>query len=410
VTIDVTNAPLERVLTDIVRQLNSDLVIYNQLSGNVTVRASYVALPRALDMILRNTNFTFRESGGVYFVGEKANKALISTSLLKLKHLRADQVLELIPASITSQSTIKVMKEHNGFVVIGPNDAVEQLREFLFQIDKPVAQVLIEAIVVDYDLSKASEFGVEAGVLGKSDTVAASRKGMYIPGFDMQWGGNDLNLYLAKAGKVNVFGTTVDFASIGKLPADFYLNLKAMEKDGLANVKSRPIISTLNGHKAMLSIGTTQYFLLKTTIPYRDQNQVLFQESESFQTIEADVRLEITPYVGADGLITLDIKPDFKTPIGQLSPEIPPTINSRSLSSTVVVKEGETIVLGGLVQEYESEVKTRVPILGSIPLLGKLFSSTTTSNRKAELLIYVTPRISYGEGFQQSFREPEGQD
>jgi len=227
-----------------------------------------------------------------------------------------------------------------------------------------------------------------------------SRKGMYIPGIDVQWGGHDLNHYLRKAGTATIFGKTVDLASLGKLPGDFYLNLKALEKDGLANVRSRPILATLNGHKATLSIGTTQYFLLKTTIPYRDQNQVVFQESQSFHTIEADVRLEITPFVGADGLITLDIKPDFKTPVGQLSSEIPPTINSRSLSSTVIVREGETIVLGGLVQEAESEIKTKVPILGSIPLLGKLFSSTEKTNRKAELLIYVTPRISYGEAFQ----------
>lgn len=400
VTVDVTNAPIERVLTDMIRQMNTDLVVYNQLSGSVTVRATSVPLDKALDMILRNSNLTYRESDGVYFVGEKANKALISTRLLSLKYLRAEQTLEMLPQSITSQATIKVMKEHNGFVVIAPGDVVEQLREVLAQIDRPVAQVLIEAIVVDYDLTKASEFGIQTGILGRSDTTVVSRKGMYIPGIDVQWGGHDLNHYLRKAGTATIFGKTVDLASLGRLPGDFYLNLKALEKDGLANVRSRPILATLNGHKATLSIGTTQYFLLKTTIPYRDQNQVVFQESQSFHTIEADVRLEITPFVGADGLITLDIKPDFKTPVGQLSSEIPPTINSRSLSSTVIVREGETIVLGGLVQEAESEIKTKVPILGSIPLLGKLFSSTEKTNRKAELLIYVTPRISYGEAFQ----------
>jgi type IV pilus assembly protein PilQ len=219
----------------------------------------------------------------------------------------------------------------------------------------------------------------------------------------MQFGGKSVNRMLKKAKSVKLFGTTIDLASLGVLPDDFYLNLKALERDGIANVKSRPVIATLNGHKATLSIGTTQYFLLKTTIPYRDQNQVVFQESQSFHTIEADVKLELTPYVGAGGMITLEIKPDFRTPVGQLSPEIPPAINSRSLSSTVVVREGETIVLGGLIQESESEIKTKVPILGSIPLLGALFSSSSKTNRKAELLIYVTPYISYGEPFKQVY-------
>lgn len=405
VTIDVTNAPVERVLTDMIRQLNTDLVMYNQLTGTVTARATAMPLAKALDMILRNTAYTYRESEGVYFVGEKTNKALVMTKLIRLNYLRAEQTLEMIPQSITSQASLKVMKEHNALLAVASNDILQQLHEVLVQLDKPVPQVLIEAVVVDYDITRGREFGIDAGLLGPGDTTHFTRKGMLWPGIDMTFGGKSVNRMLEKAKKVKIFGTEIDLARLGVLPDDFYLRLRALEKEGLANVKSRPVIATLNGYKATLSIGTTQYYLLKTTIPYRDNNnQTVFQETQSFQTIQADVKLEITPYVGADGYVTLDIKPDFKTPIGQFSSEIPPTINSRSLSSTVVVKEGETIVLGGLIQEGESEVSTKVPILGSIPLLGKLFSSTETTTRKSELLIYVTPYISYGEAFQNAYR------
>jgi type IV pilus assembly protein PilQ len=133
---------------------------------------------------------------------------------------------------------------------------------------------------------------------------------------------------------------------------------------------------------------------------------VLLQESQTFHTIEADVKLEITPYVGADGMITLEIKPDFRTPVGQFSSDVPPTINKRELSTTLAVKEGETVVLGGLVQESDSEDRTQVPLLGSIPLLGSLFSSSTKEKRKSQLMIYVTPRISYGEPFQSAYANP----
>lgn len=408
VTIDVTNAPIERVLTDMIRQLNTDLVMYSQLTGNVTARATTLSLPKALDMILRNTAYTYRESEGVYFVGEKTNKALVMTKLIRLNYLRAEQTLEMIPQSIASQASLKVMKEHNALLAIASNDILQQLQEVLAQLDKPVPQVLIEAIVVDYDITKGREFGIDAGLLGPSDTTHFTRKGMLWPGIDMTFGGKSVNRMLQKAKKVKLFGTEIDLASLGVLPDDFYLRLRALEKDGLANVKSRPVIATLNGHKATLSIGTTQYYLLKTTTPYRDNNnQTVFQETQTFHTIQADVKLEITPFVGAEGFVTLDIKPDFKTPVGQFSSEIPPTINSRSLSSTVVVKEGETIVLGGLIQEGESETSTKVPILGSIPLLGKLFSSTESTTRKSELLIYVTPHISYGEAFQQAYQYEE---
>jgi type II secretory pathway component GspD/PulD (secretin) len=190
------------------------------------------------------------------------------------------------------------------------------------------------------------------------------------------------------------------------LPTDFYLNIKAMEQQGIANVTSKPLIATLNGHKATLSVGTTQYFLLKTTTPYVNQVQTVFQESQSFQTIDADVKMEITPYVGANGTITVEVKPDFRTPIGQLSSDVPPTISKRSMSSTLIMREGETIVLGGLVQETESETAAKVPLLGSIPFVGKLFSSTSKSKRKGELMIYITPHISYGEAFKTAYSRP----
>ncbi len=405
VTIDVTNAPLERVLHDMIRQLNTDVVFYNAVTGSITARATSVSLTRALDMILRNTNYGYTESEGVYFVGEKTNKALSASRLLRLKYLTAEPTLAVIPQSVSSLLTIKTMPEQNGFVATGPLDAIAQLKDFLDQVDKPVAQVLIEAIVVDYDLTKGLDLGLEAGVSGKADTTLNSRAGSLVPGINMHLGGDYLNKKFGQIGTLNLFGADLKLGTV-KLPGDFYLNLKAMESKGLANVKSRPILATLNGHKASLSIGTTQYYLLNTTTPYRDPTQVYLQQSQTFQTIEANVKLEITPYVGSDGLITVEIKPDFKTPVGQFDPNVPPTINQRALSSTVVVKEGETIVLGGMVQEGETETRTQVPILGSIPLLGNLFSSTSKSNHKSELLIYVTPHISYGEPFQSAYTPP----
>jgi len=404
VTLDVTNAPIDRVLSDMIRQLNTDVVFYNAIQGTVTARATSIPLPRALDLVLRNTNYGYRQSEGIYFVGEKSNKALVETRLIKLKYLRSEKILESIPPSISSLATLKVMKEHNGIVAIAPTDVIGQLEEFLAQIDQPVTQVLIEAIVVDYDLSRGLELGVEAGGVGSGDTVGV--EGLpysIIPGLNVTFSGNRLNRALKDIGSINLFGTDLNVANLGKLPSNFYLNLKALEQKGVANIKSRPLIATINGHQASLSIGTTQYFLLKTTTPYRDPTQVVFQESQTFQTIEADVKLEITPYVGSDGLITVEIKPDFRTPVGQLSAEVPPTINRRALSSVVIMREGETIMLGGLVQESESETRSQVPILGSIPLLGALFSSTSTTTRKSELIIYVTPHISYGEEFQNVY-------
>ncbi|CAG0991380.1 partial Secretin ExeD, partial [Anaerolineae bacterium] len=344
VSIDVTNAPLERLLHDMTAQLGADIVFYSAISGTVSARATNVPLLRALDIILRNTNYAYKITEGIVFVGEKANKNLTITKLIRLKYLTADRAAELLPQSITSLATVKPIKEQNGLVVVGSADAVDQVRECLSQIDQPVAQVLIEAIVIDYDVSRGSELGIQAGLLGSNDTISYSRQGMLVPGIDMSMKGDFINRKLKQIGTINLFGKEINIGRLGQLPSDFLMSVKAMEQHGLANVRSHPVLATLNGYKASLSIGTTQYFLLKTTTPYRDQTQVLLQETQAFQTIEADIKLDITPYVGEDGLITLEIKPDFRTPVGQFSSEVPPTINRRAMSSTIIVREGETIV------------------------------------------------------------------
>ncbi len=393
VTVDVTNAPLDRLISDALRQVEADIVFYGSVSGTVTARATNVSINRMLDIVLRNTNYAYKEDDGVYFIGEKTNKALLTSRLFRLRYLRADKLNEMLPKSVIEQATVRVVKEQNGLVVVAPNDVENQLEEFIRQVDKPVAQVLIEAIVVDYDLSRQRDFGVKAGLKAPSDTTVQGSETI-LPGINLFMGAAAANKGL------DIIGKEIGVANLGRLPDNFYLNLQAMEQKGLANVRSRPLLATLNGTPASLSIGTTQYFILKTTVPYVNQLQTLFQESDQFQTIQADTKLDIVPYVGSDGLITVDLKPDFKTPVGQLSPEVPPTINQRSMSSTVIMREGETIVLGGLIQETEKEDRTQVPILGDIPLIGNLFSSTSRTKHKSELIIYVTPHISYGEAFQ----------
>ena len=148
-------------------------------------------------------------------------------------------------------------------------------------------------------------------------------------------------------------------ANIGKLPDNFYAQFNAMEQKGVANVKSRLVIATLSGNPASLSIGTTQYNLLTTTTTFPSAASNSIASSQAFSQIDADVKVEITPFVGADGQITVEIKPDFKTPVGTFSSATPPTINRRSMSSTIIVREGETIVLGGMIQDQETENRTQ---------------------------------------------------
>jgi len=109
------------------------------------------------------------------------------------------------------------------------------------------------------------------------------------------------------------------------------------------------------------------------------------------------VKLEITPWVSASGEVTTEIRPEFSTPVGTLDPAVPPTINSRVMDSIVRLRDGETIILGGLIQDRKVATLNKVPFFGQIPLLGRLFRSRSHDIQKSELVLYLTPHVFYGE-------------
>ncbi|MBN4057058.1 type II and III secretion system protein, partial [bacterium AH-315-J21] len=186
--------------------------------------------------------------------------------------------------------------------------------------------------------------------------------------------------------------------NLGKLTDKFFVRLSALSNEGKAKVIQRPQIATLNGHTASIAIGTTQYFLLDSKTVYPSaQTDVSTQTSQRFETIEANISLEVTPNVTESGEVIVHIKPEFSTPAGQgFDPDIPPTINKRVIESTVRLRNGETIVLGGIVNSTESVTINKLPILGDIPLLGRLFQNRSSTKNETELMIYITPHIYYG--------------
>lgn len=402
VSMDVVNTPVTDLIREIGYQSDVNMITYGLPTSSITAKTTDLSIDQTLNYMFRGTSFTFRKEDGIYIIGDKGTSGIASTKLLRLKHIRSDVVLELIPPSILQNASIQVIKEQNGLMVIGTNDIILELESFINEIDFPTPQIMIEALVVDIQTSDMYELGASLSLGAAPDSSyfnpfsalfgQPGQDGRQSGGLILQGDGNDANRVLAPSG--NMFG----IANLGKLPNDFYFRIQALSQDGLINIKSRPQISTLNGHTASIEIGTTQYFLLKSTTPLQSPNQIVTQESERFEKIQANVLLKITPWVSASGEVTAEIHPEFNTPVGSLNPDVPPTINSRILDSTVRLKDGETIILGGLIQESEIEKLNKVPFLGDIPLLGRLFRNKFTSMDKSELVIFITPHVFYGDG------------
>ena len=404
VSFDVADARIADLLHEIGAQREVSLVTYQEPEGTITGRIDDLPFEDALGFLLKGTNVTYRREGGVYVVGSKETNGIAATRLIRLDHIRADAVLELIPETIRANATIQVVREHNGLMVTGTNDLIVELTHFVRELDYPTPQILIEAIVVDFEATDLFELGVRLGWQegAAAAATAEGEKGAIRfqtgdgenRGFTYSGNGSEANGHLdALNALTGFFGVR----KLGRLPADFYFRIHALSLEGKANIRSRPQIATLNGHTASISIGTTQYYILETSTPYQQPGQLYVQSTQRFEKIEANVRLEITPWVSASGEVTTEIRPEFSTPVGELNPEVPPTINSRVLDSTVRLHDGETIILGGLIQDASVVSYDKVPVLGSIPLIGRLFRSTSRKAKKSELMIFLTPHVFYGD-------------
>ena len=401
ITIDVNQISLDRILDDLSNQLNLQIIKLNALNVDVTLKCFETNLDKVFEYLFKGTEFTFKKDGNAYIIGSKSSKNLDNTKLIKVQYLRADKLKEILPPSFIQSLTVNVSLEHNALIVTGQNESISNFENYVNTVDQPVPQVMIEALVVDYNLDKQFQFGINAG---KGDSTYLNRSNKYYPGVDATISGRRLNEFLEKTGTIKLFGSDINVAKLGKLPEDFYLNLKALQQDGIANVRSKPILSSLNGHTASLKIGTVQNYVFNEIMPVTNQLSSTFLERERIEKIEANISFEITPWIGPNNELTLEIKPEFQTPVGKFVPDkkLIPAINTRSFLSTVRLKDGETIILGGLIQETESNTEEKFPILGDIPFIGSLFSNVDKKKIKGELVIYLTPKIYYGDELSYS--------
>lgn len=388
VGVDITQSSLAAAISMIARECGISILYQTQIEGTVTARFSDKTVEASLTSLLINTPYTFKLADGIFYIGSRDSEDMFDSKLIMLNNLTAGVVEPLIPVSLSKLVKVAVVKEHNALLVTGPLTSITRIEQFIKEVDVPAAQVLFEVLVVDYNTTEHAEFNLMANNFGSDSTRPGE---IYYPNIDLNANGNDVNRSLRSLER------HLNISNLGTVGPDFFVRLQMLEQEGKANLRSHPQIAALNGHTASLQIGTTQYFLLESkTIYPSDQSNVSTQTSQRFEQIQADMSLKVTPYVSPDGELTVDVKPEFNTPVGALNADTPPTINRRVLESTVRLKSGETIVLGGLIQTSNTIHIDKVPILGSIPIIGRIFQNRTSTDVQSELMIYITPHVYFG--------------
>ena len=262
--------------------------------------------------------------------------------------------------------------------------------EMLYSIDRPPPQVSVQVLIAEVALDDSLEFGMEFALqdLLFSETAVVGPNGVVQSNeFDFV-GGTDVGA----AGASGSFGGFT-FSITGE---DFNFLLRALQSDGSLEVLSRPQITVENNEEANITIGDEVPFLRSSNVS--DSGQV----NSSVEYEEVGIILTVKPHINPDGYVNLEVSPEISSLNSGSSVQISegltaPTFSKRSAETVVTVKDGETIVIGGLIQTTEDYRETKVPIFGDLPVLGNLFRAMTNSRRRTELLIVLTVNVLWDE-------------
>jgi len=272
----------------------------------------------------------------------------------------------------TWDAVIESDPETKSLIVITDDDSNEQIKKIIHDLDRPVQQVLIKVVFVEVTHNNDRDVGVE-GTYQRNKASATSDSIKTLFGVAAQSSGGIYHV----------------------IEKDLELTLRAMSKVGKLEVLSRPSILAKNNQQATITVGQRVPFINNSRITDTGQtiNTVVYQD--------IGIILRVTPYITSDGLVQMDLTPEISALTGDTVP-ISDTINApvyavRSADTQVVVPDGETVVIGGLMQDNNTETVNKVPILGDIPLLGMAFRRTQTSKDKTELIIFLTPHVVEGK-------------
>ncbi|MBN1575031.1 MAG: hypothetical protein JW913_00660 [Chitinispirillaceae bacterium] len=394
VTIEVDNATLDQVVRSIAIQSGINIVIYDRLTGEISAKMNNIPIDDALRFLLQNTKFTFWKEKGIYFIGSREMNQQKTTVIIPLRHIMAEEsgIAKVLPPGISSNAVVKYNGEHNAVIVIGSFDVVAQAQEFIEKIDKPIPQVLIEALVVDFNVNKIRDYGLSLFTQGYKDTSRNWLGEEFLPQLDLKPGRKKTERILEAV--LKSFG--ID--QIIELPSNFRAAIHALESADIVRVHSTPQIATINGNPASITIGETRYYKLQkeTMAPVQNNNAVIGTD-ERFEVIKFNTQLEVTPWVMDQGYVMVKIRPEFNIPRTGGDASTPPNVDTRVIESMVRLRNGQTIVLGGQRQTENVVSRSGIPFLSGIPVLGWLFSSRTISKNETQMMIFLTPHVYYGD-------------
>lgn len=383
-TIQAENTPIADLIKRAAQDAEVNYFVYSPIQGQVSANVRDISFEDFLTTIFQTTAYTFRKEKDTYLIGDRKMEGLRDSRIVQLQHRSIDTVLAMIPADWRRDVEIKEFKEQNMLLLSGSSPQIKEIERYIQKLDKLVPMVLIEVTILDIQKGNTVKTGISAGI---ADSVVATGGSLLGQGIDFTFGAGGVNRFLSQIGRNNSF-------NLGRVSPNFYLTLKALEENQNVEVRAVPKLSTLNGHKANLSIGSTRYYTTETqnVIPSFQSQTIVTQQ---FTPVEANMDIDIRPVVSGDDQITLNIKVDITDFIGNPPGDSPPPTSTSKFESIVRARNEDMIVLGGIERMENSNNGSGVPVLSRIPVLKWLFSSREKTVRKVVSVVFIKPTIIY---------------
>ena len=388
-------------------KLGINIVLAQDVAGSVSINLRNVPFDEAFNTVMDMYGLVAQQMGThVLRIMTPATLAKVrqsaqkTTKVYMMNYSKADEIAEQIKAVAGAsgrQAQVTVDKTTNAIVVTDTAEGHAEAVRLISRLDRRPQQVLIEAKLMELSQNRSLDMGIKwdyrsteqnnflgspgTSMIGQSLSNFALPAGGYAIGTTPQvtGGGTSVNLPANAVFGQFTFGRLTDRAY-------FTATLQAAAAKGRVKILSDPRIATLNNKPAVIDI--------VTKIPFVTSNATLNTVETKVEYTEVGIRLSVTPSINADGRVTLELHPEVSQPYNTIAGvNNAPAVDKRSAQTTVLVKDNDTVVIGGLVHDTVINQVSRVPLLGDIPIVGWLFRNKSVKRERQELIIFVTPRI-----------------
>ncbi len=388
ITVEYKDADLASVLRSLALTYRLNLLTGPDVKGKVTINLQEITVEKALEAILKANGLIYSKKDGVIYISSgDASLVDVSTEVIQMKYLTATQAQNMARKMLSAKGDMKVNETANNIIVTDYRENIDKIRELLSQVDTAPKQVLIEAKIVDITSSDLKALGVTynfnftpagdiKGLFSRSTRAQENLEGtINLPNQSSALTGGQIEL-----NALSLKGFTLD------------ATIDALVKDGKAHLLASPSIAVINGQEARIVIGERY--------PYKERTQTTSGTTETTKFVDIGTTLKVNPQINDDGYITMTLHPEVSSLEDEL--DAGPRITTREADTTVRVKAGETIVIGGLISQTDTSTFDKIPVLGDIPFLGRLFQRSVTDVSQKELAVFITPRILFSREEQRN--------